>query len=602
MNIVCFAFQKIIGEMAMSIFKCKICGGTLETSGTDSVGRCEYCKKIQTLPALPDNYIIFLYGRANHLRRSKRFDKAMPVYQQICSENPTDAESYWSLLLCHYGVSYHIYRSNFEITTLVDRVRPVSVFDDENYRLALKYAAPGQKEIYQAEAEEIDGICKNILAIAEKTEPYDVFITCRQKDSKNRLTQDHQIAQELYSQLTEEGIKVFYPGVSLKGMSENESAAHRYTALYSAKSMAVLGTRSEYFNDVEVRNDWSSYLELNGRDIEKTVISAYMGMSEKDLPEELRRWNSHDMSEISFMRDVIQEIESGVKPEAKRISYITYHEEEVDIAKLLGEAFSCVENGEYDDAEKKLDEVLKADEENAEAYLGKLMAEYKAKTTGDLKHCTQPFFESDNYQKIMKYGSGMLKTELQGYIDYINQNNLDNVLERKYRIACKLYSEGKFNRASIVKARTIFELLADYKDSSVLAQKCRELVREIDKNKQYEFAVTYYDEADRAYQRAVSENSLSLLENAVEKITESERILISINNSREYDDRIDDCRAKKEEYVSRKDEIQQRIETIRQTEEQKKKKAKRTKLAIAGLLLTGIVVAVVAGAVMLLNW
>ncbi len=602
MNIVCFAFQKIIGEMAMSIFKCKICGGTLETSGTDSVGRCEYCKKIQTLPALPDNYIIFLYGRANHLRRSKRFDKAMPVYQQICSENPTDAESYWSLLLCHYGVSYHIYRSNFEITTLVDRVRPVSVFDDENYRLALKYAAPGQNEIYQAEAEEIDGICKNILAIAEKTEPYDVFITCRQKDSKNRLTQDHQIAQELYSQLTEEGIKVFYPGVSLKGMSENESAAHRYTALYSAKSMAVLGTRSEYFNDVEVRNDWSSYLELNGRDIEKTVISAYMGMSEKDLPEELRRWNSHDMSEISFMRDIIQEIESGVKPEAERISYITYHEEEVDIAKLLGEAFSCLENGEFDNAEKKLDEVLKADEENAEAYLGKLMAEYKAKTTGDLKHCTQPFFESDNYQKIMKYGSGMLKTELQGYIDYINQNNLDNVLERKYRIACKLYSEGKFNRASIVKARTIFELLADYKDSSVFAQKCRELVREIDKNKQYEFAVTYYDEADRAYQRAVSENSLSLLENAVEKITESERILISINNSREYDDRIDDCRAKKEEYVSRKDEIQQRIETIRQTEEQKKKKAKRTKLAIAGLLLTGIVVAVVAGAVMLLNW
>ena len=87
----------------MAIFKCKICGGTLEIDGTQSVATCEYCGTKQTLPKLDDERKANLYDRANHFRRNNDFDKAMSIYEQILNEDNTDAESYWSILLCRYG-------------------------------------------------------------------------------------------------------------------------------------------------------------------------------------------------------------------------------------------------------------------------------------------------------------------------------------------------------------------------------------------------------------------------------------------------------------------------------------------------------------------
>ena len=45
----------------MSIFKCKMCGGTLEINNNETVGVCEYCGTKQTLPKLDDDKKINLY-------------------------------------------------------------------------------------------------------------------------------------------------------------------------------------------------------------------------------------------------------------------------------------------------------------------------------------------------------------------------------------------------------------------------------------------------------------------------------------------------------------------------------------------------------------
>lgn len=39
----------------MSLFKCKMCGGSLEVNAGESVVTCEYCGTQQTLPKLDDN-------------------------------------------------------------------------------------------------------------------------------------------------------------------------------------------------------------------------------------------------------------------------------------------------------------------------------------------------------------------------------------------------------------------------------------------------------------------------------------------------------------------------------------------------------------------
>ena len=90
----------------MAVFKCKMCGGTLEIKNNETVAVCEYGGTKQTLPKLDDDRKANLYDRANHFRRNNEFDKAMGIYEQILNEDSTDAESYWSLVLCRYGIEY----------------------------------------------------------------------------------------------------------------------------------------------------------------------------------------------------------------------------------------------------------------------------------------------------------------------------------------------------------------------------------------------------------------------------------------------------------------------------------------------------------------
>lgn len=90
----------------MSVFKCKMCGGTIEFEQGATVGVCDSCGTKQTLPRLDDDRKANLYDRANHFRRNNDFDKAMSIYEQILNEDNTDAEAYWSLVLCRYGIEY----------------------------------------------------------------------------------------------------------------------------------------------------------------------------------------------------------------------------------------------------------------------------------------------------------------------------------------------------------------------------------------------------------------------------------------------------------------------------------------------------------------
>ena len=118
----------------MSIFKCKMCGGSLQIDGAQSVATCEYCGTKQTLPKLDDERRASLYDRANHFRRNNDFDKAMGIYESILNEDGTDAEAYWSIVLCRYGIEYvEDPKTRTRIPT-VNRAQFTSIFDDEEYR------------------------------------------------------------------------------------------------------------------------------------------------------------------------------------------------------------------------------------------------------------------------------------------------------------------------------------------------------------------------------------------------------------------------------------------------------------------------------------
>ena len=140
----------------MITFKCKMCGGDLTFEPGASVAECPYCGTNQTLPKLDDDKRANLYDRANHFRRQNEFDKAMAIYEQVLAEDRTDAEAYWSLVLCRYGIEYVEDPASHKRVPTVNRVQYASILADEDYKSALSHADAAQRRVYEAEANAID--------------------------------------------------------------------------------------------------------------------------------------------------------------------------------------------------------------------------------------------------------------------------------------------------------------------------------------------------------------------------------------------------------------------------------------------------------------
>ena len=297
----------------MSALKCKMCGGDMAFEENATVATCEYCGTRQTLPKRDDEKRLALFERANLYRRENDYDKAAALFEQVLSEDVTDAEAYWCIVLCKYGVEYvKDYRSGALVPTL-NRTQLTPVTADPDYKQAIRYADVSQREIYEREAAQIDRIQKEILDISQREKPFDVFICYKETDDQGRRTRDSVIANELYHLLTKDGYKVFFAKITLEDKLGTAYEPYIFAALNSAKVMVVLGTRPEYFQAVWVRNEWSRYLKLMQKDKEKILIPAYRDMDPYELPEEFAYLQALDMNKLGFMQDLTQYISKVVK-------------------------------------------------------------------------------------------------------------------------------------------------------------------------------------------------------------------------------------------------------------------------------------------------
>ena len=296
------------------VFKCKMCAGEMDFQKGSGIAECPYCGSKQTLPKLQDEKMATLYERANHYRRSSEFDKAIGIFEQILNEDNTDSEAYWSLVLCRYGIEYVEDPATKKQVPTIHRAQYTSVFADEDYKKAIEFASKEQKVVYATEAKAIDDIQKNILAISQNEEPFDVFICYKETDENGNRTQDSVIANDLYHQLTAEGFKVFFARITLEDKLGSAYEPYIFAALNSAKVMVAIGTKPEYFNAVWVRNEWSRYLDLIKKGEDKVLIPAYKDMDAYSLPSEFAYLQSQDMSKIGFLQDLIRGIQKIVKP------------------------------------------------------------------------------------------------------------------------------------------------------------------------------------------------------------------------------------------------------------------------------------------------
>ena len=470
----------------MAIFKCKMCGGDLEVLDGVTVCECEYCGTKQTLPRLDDEKKTNLYDRANHFRRNNEFDKAMSIYEQILNEDTGDAEAYWSLVLCKYGIEYVDDPATHKKVPTVNRAQFTSVFADEDYKSAIANADTYQKAVYEEEAKAIDEIQKGILAISEKEEPFDVFICYKETDNNGRRTPDSVLATELYNELTREGFKVFFARITLEDKLGTAYEPYIFAALNSSKVMVVLGTKPEHFNAVWVKNEWSRYLALIKNGAKKMLIPAYKDMDPYDLPEEFSHLQAQDMSKLGFMHDLVHGIKKIAKiDEPKKQEAVVINQNAGDVAPLLKRAFMFLEDGEFDRADDFCEQVLNIDPENASAYLGKLLSELRVRKQESLKDQEEPFDDSNNYQKVVRFADEKLKTALTGYIEHINTRNENARIDGIYTRAKNAMSAAN-TESAYKEAAHLFESIDKYQDSAVLAQSCYEKAEEEKKKTEIE--------------------------------------------------------------------------------------------------------------------
>ncbi len=426
----------------MAVYMCKMCGAPLEIEEEMTICECAYCGTSQTLPKIGDEKRVAAINRANHFRQSGDFDRAEELYEELIAQakpadlygnaentedgsaaealaeiRQMDADLFWSLTLCRYGIEYVTDPATQKKIPTCHRLQYKNILDDDDYRRAVSFADLAQKDVIMAEARYISNVQKRILEISKQEDPYDVFICYKETDEQGARTKDSVLAQDLYYQLVREGYKTFFARVTLEGKLGTEYEPYIFAALHSAKTMIVIGTKKEHFEAPWVKNEWMRYLALMREDRSRRLIPAYQGMDPYDLPDALATFQAQDMSKLGFMQDILKSIaqagqeereKKGAKRETLVVSDVT------ETTPLLRRIGYFLEDGDFDRAAEYCDRVLNIEPECAQAYVYKLMIEKNARSYEELDRVLDHdgVAAEDSYKKAVRFADPKLKEKL----------------------------------------------------------------------------------------------------------------------------------------------------------------------------------------------
>ncbi len=490
-----------------------MCGDHLEVKDGDKIAKCPSCDTVQTIPSTNDEASLKLINRGNTLRSQGEFDKAYGIFSQLLNNENEDAEIYWNLLLCKYGITY-VDDYDGKKKPTINRMSRVSILDDEDYKKVISLADVVSKENYEYEAKRISDIQKNILKIADKEEPYDIFISYKESDEAGDRTRDSVLAQEIYETLIKEGYRVFLSRITLSEVIGKEYEPYIYSALYTSKIMLLIATDETYVNSVWVKNEWTRFLNMMKEDKSKVLIPCYRDLDPYDLPKEIRNFQGLDMSKLGF----IQDLKVGVnkilgKTNKKNVSSnknkegdspndlaskmikrgFTFLEQEKEgdspndlASKMIKRGFIFLEQEKRGQAEKMFEESLLY-EPRTYAYLGLLCLNYYCSTIEELyalddnNIAKQPLFI-----KAEKVANETEKQILDNIVKSIaeKRNKKDTA---KYNHAIELKNNKKYNEAI-----EEFKKLGTFSDSKKQIEECKNLILEDEKAALYKTLNNHY--------------------------------------------------------------------------------------------------------------
>ena len=407
----------------MAIIKCKMCGGDLNITDGLTVAECEYCGSRQTIPTADNEKKMTLFSRASRLLRGCEFDKAAGVFENIVADFPEEAEAYWGMVLCKYGIEYVDDPATGKKVPTCHRSSFESVLDDANFEQACEYNDAVARRVYRDEARQIEELRTAIIEVSGKEEPYDVFVSYKETDENGERTLDSVIAQDIYDALSEEGYRVFFSRISLEDKLGIEYEPYIFAALNSAKLMLVLGTDYENFDAVWVKNEWSRFLKLMAQDKSKHLIPVFKNMDAYDMPKEFAKLAAQDMGKLGAMQDLLRGVEKllGVKKVAVAASAPAAAENSAAGALIMRGQFA-LEDGDFVKAEEFFEHALNIEPQNAEAYIGKTLVLMRVKCLEQIKSLSVDLGEIKDFSRALKFANPERQQELLRIQAYAKKN------------------------------------------------------------------------------------------------------------------------------------------------------------------------------------
>ena len=224
-----------------------------------------------------------------------------------------------------------------------------------------------------------------------------------------------------------------------------------------------------------------------------------------------------------------------------------------DIPSLFDDAESLIKEGKYEEANDCLEKISGLEPNNSRVFLLKLVIELKINSVDKLSDNPSPLDSYENYQKALEFANEEEKKKL------IEIN--EHILERIYNEALNLKKDEKY-----LKAKDVFSLIKEYKDSVKQVEECEELNKKaiydsalsLKESKQFDKAITVFksikDYSDGEHQIKECEalrdeeiyNSALLLKES-KKYDEAIKTFKSIEYYSDSKNQIDECLKLKEE-------------------------------------------------------
>lgn len=471
------------------IIKCKMCGGDLDFEPGSTVCECEYCGSKQTIPSADSEKKTNLFNRANRLRMNSEFDKASAVYEQIVAEFPEEAEAYWGLCLCAYGIEYVDDPATGSKIPTCHRTLPTSIMEDSNFEQACDYADPVARKVYREEAKTIDRIQKDILSIAQSETPYDVFICYKETAEDGSRTEDSVLAQDVYEALTAKGLKVFFSRITLEDKLGTQYEPYIYAALSSAKVMLAFGTTYEYYDAVWVKNEWSRFLGMMKADKRKVLIPCFKGLDAYDMPKEFRGLQAQNMAKLGWMQDLVRGVEKlcGKGETAATVVQKTVVQEVQESGKadnLMKRVYLYLEDEDFEKASEYIDKVLDVDAEYAPAYVAQILVGNKLTKEANLTTLRMSIDDNTTWKKALRFANEEQKQRYLGYAKQINENEVYDKEQKKKQAELAVKKEqydralAEISKGNYFWAMMILHQLNGYKDAEKLMRQCLDKYKE----------------------------------------------------------------------------------------------------------------------------